>query len=85
LSKYEWEWQKLGGMYVPSAYRHDSQTDGDKPRDDQIRLKWKKNIVNEPLDDEEFSLAKMGLRVGDLVMDERDRSQKKVKDAEQLK
>ena len=60
----KWDWQKRGGIFVPLSYQRDSIIKGGHPYEDHINVVWADSVVNEPLDDTEFGLAKLGLRRG---------------------
>jgi hypothetical protein len=69
FENWKYEFVKINGSWVPSGVTLTSVNVGAVQATRTLR--WVKNIVNEPVKDEEFSLLKLGLRQGDWVQDNR--------------
>ena len=66
---WKYEYEEVGGVWVPKEV-HGEVLCADNRRFART-LSWQKNVVNAPVEEAEFSIAKMGMRRGDLVQDER--------------
>ena len=66
---WKYEYESVSGIWVPKQVRLEIHgPDGSH----YVRtLSWEKNVVNEPVEETEFALTKLGLRRGDKVQDER--------------
>jgi hypothetical protein len=69
---------RAGPVSVPLSYQRDSIIEGEHPYEDHINVVWADSVVNEPFDDTEFGLAKLGLRRGDYLRDGRNDTLSKI-------
>lgn len=77
---WNYDYELVNGVWLPvSVELKVDQRDG---RINKRSLQWIRSIVNEPIDDEEYSLVKLGLRRGDGVDDKRTGRQYKVQGLE---
>ena len=68
---WRWIWEEVNGVWVPKEFSKDVVAILPNPRATHYRVLWTKNEVNIPLEKDEFSLVKLGLRQGDQVYDSR--------------
>lgn len=68
-SLWTYEYEQIGGVFVPRRVTW-RRTDYGRERVERT-IAFAQNVVNEDVDESEFSLAAMGLNPGDLIVDER--------------
>jgi hypothetical protein len=68
---WNWSWEEVNGVWVPKEVSMDSVKILPEPFEIHYRLLWTKNEVNMPLEKDEFSLAKIGLKQDDNIYDSR--------------
>jgi hypothetical protein len=62
------EYTEISGVWVPSRMTYENKR-SEEGRTYSRTIEWLENEVNSPLADNEFSLAKLGLRKGDHIRD----------------
>jgi hypothetical protein len=70
----KYEYEEKSGVWVLKSYKKWNTTyhNGNKePLKSTRTITWNNSVVNIPFEEDEFTLAKMGVRVGDDIQDER--------------
>jgi hypothetical protein len=77
-----WDWERVNDVWVPksaSRQERDSAALGERKNHS---IEWEQNLVNDPIEEREFSLASLGLRQGDFIFDTRNNTQRVLKGPE---
>ena len=69
--------QMVAGVWIPRLITSEL-TNG--PQTTVVRMEWRDQVVNEPTPEDQFTLAKLGVRQGDYVVDRRTGAQYQVTD-----
>lgn len=75
-------WEEHNGVWVPATLRQTDTTSKPQVSRRVFELKWRRQAVNEPIDDQEFTLPMLGVRQGDLIDDARTNSKRAAEGAE---
>ena len=70
----KYEYEKKSGVWVLKSYKKWNTThhkDNKEPLRSTRTITWSNSVVNVPFEEDEFTLAKMGVRTGDDIQDER--------------
>lgn len=73
ITESTWDWEKVNGVWVPKRASRSDQGQQTRIKDGKIDslnvvFDWEENRVNEPLDEGALSLASLGLRQGDRIV-----------------
>jgi len=70
----KYEYEEKSGVWVLKSYKRWNTThhkDNKEPLRSTRTITWSNSVVNVPFEEDEFTLVKMGVRVGDDIQDER--------------
>lgn len=73
-ARFEIDYHNVNGVFIPRRAERKVVVTGDSPDDYVVAFVWTDSRVNEPSADDQFTLAKIGVRRGDRLHDNRDGS-----------